>query len=70
MKRDLRAFAAMGALLPAMAGTDTALAQKPGGILRMSHFDSPASMSMHEEAIAYSGATIRSALTDHCGDGR
>ncbi len=50
MKRDLRAFAAVGALLAAMAGTDTALAQKQGGILRMSHFDSPASMSMHEEA--------------------
>jgi peptide/nickel transport system substrate-binding protein len=50
MKRDLRALAAVGALLAAMAGTDTALAQKQGGILRMSHFDSPASMSMHEEA--------------------
>jgi peptide/nickel transport system substrate-binding protein len=25
-------------------------AQKPGGVLIMSHFDSPASMSMHEEA--------------------
>ena len=29
-----------------------ALAQKPGGTLRMSHFDSPASMSMHEESTA------------------
>jgi peptide/nickel transport system substrate-binding protein len=29
-----------------------AVAQKPGGVLRMSHFDSPASMSMHEEATA------------------
>ena len=27
-------------------------AQKPGGILQMSHFDSPASMSLHEEATA------------------
>jgi peptide/nickel transport system substrate-binding protein len=29
-----------------------ALAQKPGGILRMSHFDSPASMSLLEESTA------------------
>ena len=28
---------------------DTALAQKPGGVLRMYHFDSPASLSLHEE---------------------
>jgi peptide/nickel transport system substrate-binding protein len=28
----------------------TAFAQKSGGVLQMSHFDSPASMSMHEEA--------------------
>lgn len=27
-------------------------AQQPGGTLRMSHFDSPASMSPHEEATA------------------
>src|SRR5216684_2913224 len=31
-------------------------AQKPGGVLKMSHFDSPASMSPHEEATA---ATLR-----------
>jgi peptide/nickel transport system substrate-binding protein len=27
----------------------TAYAQKPGGTLRMYHFDSPASLSLHEE---------------------
>jgi len=30
-------------------GSDAALAQKPGGTLRMYHFDSPASLSPHEE---------------------
>ena len=33
----------------ALAG-GTALAQKPGGVLKMQHWDSPASMSIHEEA--------------------
>src|SRR5205085_6902744 len=37
------------ALLAAAAGAP-AFAQKPGGILRMYFFDSPASMSIHEEA--------------------
>src|ERR1700746_2626955 len=41
----LLAVAAFAAIVPW-----TALAQKPGGVIRMSHFDSPASMSMHEEA--------------------
>src|SRR5215470_8249567 len=43
----LLAVAALAAI-----ATGPALAQKPGGILQMSHFDSPASMSMHEEATA------------------
>src|SRR5215813_13645447 len=37
------------ALLALLAATP-AFAQKPGGILRMPFFDSPASMSLHEEA--------------------
>jgi peptide/nickel transport system substrate-binding protein len=49
MTPRLRLLAA--AALVAIA-TGPALAQKPGGLLRMSHFDSPASMSMHEEATA------------------
>src|SRR5260370_2197654 len=52
MKPDLRAFVTVGGLLMAMYTADAAFAQKPGGILRMSHFDSPASMSTHEEATA------------------
>ena len=50
MKRDLRVLAAAGALLLLPAGA--ASAQKQGGILKIGHFDSPASMSMHEESTA------------------
>jgi peptide/nickel transport system substrate-binding protein len=52
MKRDLRVVAAAGSLLIAMSAGEPAFAQKQGGVLRMSHFDSPASMSIHEEATA------------------
>src|ERR1700731_704630 len=48
MKRDLRALTAAGALL--LLSTGTASAQKSGGILKIGHFDSPASMSMLEES--------------------
>jgi peptide/nickel transport system substrate-binding protein len=50
MKQDLRALAAAGALLALFVGT--ALAQKPGGILRIGHFDSPPSVSMIEGSSA------------------
>src|SRR6266436_6447221 len=52
MARGLRVLAAAGPLLLAMSVGEAAFAQKQGGILRMSHFDSPASMSLHEEATA------------------
>src|SRR5438552_1115215 len=52
MKRDLFVLAAAGSLLITIATGESAFAQKQGGILRMSHFDSPASMSLHEEATA------------------
>src|SRR6266852_7381487 len=52
MKRDLRVLAAAGTLSLALSTRQAAFAQKQGGILRMSHFDSPASMSIHEEATA------------------
>jgi peptide/nickel transport system substrate-binding protein len=42
----------LAALLIAMSAGEPAFAQKQGGVLRMSHFDSPASMSIHEEATA------------------
>ena len=41
-------FLVAAGLLLAAAG-NPALAQKPGGVLKMYFFDSPASMSIHEE---------------------
>src|SRR5271155_177348 len=49
MMRYLGAFAMAAPLLVAVAA-ETALAQKAGGILKMYSPDSPASMSIHEEA--------------------
>src|SRR3954454_21972659 len=56
MKRTLRGLAVAGALLLALGAGDTALAQKQGGTLKISFFDSPASMSLHEEA---TGSALR-----------
>src|SRR6266571_3081168 len=50
MEQSLRAIAAAGLL--ALATGTPALAQKAGGVLKISHFDSPASMSLLEEATA------------------
>ncbi|MBV9376820.1 MAG: peptide ABC transporter substrate-binding protein, partial [Alphaproteobacteria bacterium] len=50
---NLRAAAAVSALLIAVTSGGTALAQKRGGILKMSTPDSPASMSIHEEATVF-----------------
>src|SRR5712692_1963694 len=58
MRQHLRAIAAAGAVL-ALAAGDPALAQKSGGVLKISFFDSPASMSLHEEA---TGAALRPAM--------
>src|SRR4029077_3652117 len=58
MKRDLRALAGGGALLTVLAAADTAFAQKQGGILRMYSPDSPASMSIHEEATIFAEGPV------------
>jgi peptide/nickel transport system substrate-binding protein len=50
MTRDLGAFAVVTSLLVALFAAEPAFAQKPGGILKMFSPDSPASMSIHEEA--------------------
>ncbi len=50
MVRSLRPFAAAAVVLVATFGSEAACAQKPGGTLRVYHWDSPASMSIHEEA--------------------
>ena len=52
MKHLLRVVAAASSLSFALSATDAAFAQKAGGILKISHFDSPASMSLLEEATA------------------
>ena len=56
MRRYLRVRQSAGAMLLAMVGGDAALAQKSGGVLKISFFDNPASMSLHEEA---TGAALR-----------
>jgi peptide/nickel transport system substrate-binding protein len=50
MKRRLRWVAAVGSLLLVLPSAGSASAQKKGGVLKIQHFDSPASMSIHEES--------------------
>ncbi len=49
MTRKRRALAATAALVLALLVAEPASGTKPGGVLRMYHFDSPASLSLHEE---------------------
>jgi peptide/nickel transport system substrate-binding protein len=56
MRRHVRAFAGAWGLLAVLAAAEPASAQKSGGILKVSFFDSPASMSLHEEA---TGSALR-----------
>jgi len=49
MQPKCRLFALVGVLSMALIAANPALAQKQGGILRVYHRDSPASMSIHEE---------------------
>ena len=50
MKPNLRALIIEALLLVVSVAPTPALAQKPGGILRVHVLDSPPSLSMHEEA--------------------
>src|SRR5258708_29331113 len=50
MKQRLPGFAAAATLFLAMFAAEGAFAQKQGGVLKMYDPDSPASMSIHEEA--------------------
>src|SRR6266705_552086 len=50
MKRSLGALATVGPLLAVLLVAGPAVAQKSGGILRVPFFDSPASVSLHEES--------------------
>jgi peptide/nickel transport system substrate-binding protein len=50
MRRNFPWLAATAGLLVFLFSPDLALAQKQGGVLKVYFFDSPASMSIHEEA--------------------
>jgi peptide/nickel transport system substrate-binding protein len=50
MHKNLRVLTAAVGLLGTLFVAEAALAQKPGGIFKVYHIDSPASMSIHEEA--------------------
>ena len=54
MKYSIRAFVAAGGFVAALFAPNPTFAQKQGGILKMYSPDSPASMSIHEEATASS----------------
>src|ERR1700687_3493263 len=56
MKRNNHLLTVAVALLAGMFTTEAAFAQKTGGVLKVSFFDNPASMSLHEEA---TGAALR-----------
>ena len=59
MTHNLCIAAVASALLMAISAGEAAFAQKPGGVLRIPVFDSPASMSIHEElAILAERATM------------
>src|SRR5580700_10164057 len=53
MTHKIGTFVATGGLLTALFATNPTLAQKQGGMLRMYSPDSPASMSIHEEATVF-----------------
>ena len=55
MRGVVRAWVMASALLGALLATETSFAQKPGGILQMLDFASPASMSIHEESTITAG---------------
>ena len=58
MKLNLRGFAAAGSVFLAMFAAEAAFAQKQGGILKMYSPDSPASMSIHEEATVFAEGPV------------
>ena len=50
MSRHLGILVIAAGLLTAIGASERAVAQKQGGILRIGQYDSPASMSIHEES--------------------
>src|SRR5215510_11390757 len=64
MTLNLRLAAAGGALVVAMSVGGMALAQKPGGILKMYSIDSPASMSILEESTIFAEGPMMSVFNN------
>jgi len=62
MTFKLSATLAASALLVAISSGGAAFAQKHGGILRMYTPDSPASMSIHEEATVFAQGPMMGCL--------
>jgi peptide/nickel transport system substrate-binding protein len=56
MTQRLQIAAIAGAMLAIVCCGPPAIAQKSGGVLKVSFFDNPASMSLHEEV---TGAALR-----------
>jgi hypothetical protein len=56
MKPIARWIAVLGCLFSSVLGAGTAMAQKSGGVLKIYHRDSPASMSILEEGTEQGGA--------------
>jgi peptide/nickel transport system substrate-binding protein len=66
MKPHVGAIAIAAPILVALVAVGPALAQKAGGILRMYNPDSPASMSIHEEATVFAeGPMMECSTTRH-----
>ena len=64
MKHPGRTLAAMGIAVVAMLSAQAAQAQKPGGTLRIQHFDSPPSMSIHEEVTVSTNVPMMGVLNN------
>ena len=61
MQQHSCALVLAAGLLAATFSGEAAFAQKPGGILRMYSPDSPASMSIHEEATIFAEGPMMAA---------
>src|SRR5260370_24187331 len=64
MNRKFHVSAVVGGLLLALSAADPASAQKQGGVLRMPHGDSPASMSILQESTIAAEAPMMGAFNN------
>jgi hypothetical protein len=66
MDRHFCWLAAAAGLLAAIVSPHLALAQKQGGVLKVYFFDSPASMSIHEEATIAAEGPMMGVFNNSC----